>query len=62
MNVKDIVKFKLLVIFTTILWFFYDMSIKSYTAAFFEFSAIILNCVSIIEIKSVGKNKEINYI
>lgn len=52
MNVKNVVKFKLLIIITMILWLIYDFSIKSYTSALFDFANIIANVISIIQIKS----------
>lgn len=55
MNIKDVIKFKYLIIFTMILWLFYDLYIKSYTSAFFDFMNIVANFVSIIQI---NKNKE----
>ena len=55
MNIKDVIKFKYLIIFTMILWFFYDLYIKSYTSACFDFMNIVANFVSIIQI---NKNKE----
>lgn len=55
MNIKDVIKFKYLIIFTMVLWFFYDLYIKSYTSACFDFMNIVANFVSIIQI---NKNKE----
>lgn len=57
MNIKDIINFKYLVIFTMIMWFIYDITIKSYVAALFDFAFIISNVISIISIKQT-KNKE----
>ena len=52
MNIKDVVKFKILVIFTMALWCAYDIYIKSYSSAVFDFMNIIANIVAIIQIKN----------
>ena len=49
MNIKNVIKFKYLIIFTMILWFFYDLYIKSYTSACFDAMCIITNMGSIIQ-------------
>ncbi len=51
MNTKDIKKFKILVIFTMIMWLIYDLFIKSYTSALFDFMTIITNISAILKIK-----------
>ena len=56
MNTKNVIKFKYLIIFTMILWCCYDLYIKSYTSACFDFMCIIVNLVSIIQINK-GKEK-----
>ena len=53
MNIKNIIKFKYLIIFTMILWFIYDFSIKSYSSAFFDLMTVIANVYSIMKIKSM---------
>lgn len=50
MNVKDVIKFKYLVIFNISLWFIYDFYIKAYIFAIFEFITIATTCISIIQI------------
>lgn len=55
MNVRDVVKFKLLTIITMILWFIYDLQIKSYTSMIFDFATVVTNFISIICI--VNKKK-----
>ena len=50
MNIKDIKKFKVLMIFITILWLIYDICIKSYTSALFDFMTIIANIISLYSI------------
>lgn len=50
MNIKDIIKFKKLVIFTSILWLIYDICIKSYTSAIFDFLTIITNIFAIFKL------------
>lgn len=52
MNIKDIIKFKYLIIFTMILWLCYDVYIESYTSAIFNFACIVANIISIIELKT----------
>lgn len=51
MSIKDVIKFKKLIIFTMILWFIYDLVIKSYSSAVFDFMNIIANVISIIQLK-----------
>ena len=51
MNIKDIIKFKYLIIFTMILWLIYDVYIKSYTSACFDFMNVVANLISIYQIK-----------
>lgn len=58
MNTKDIIKFKWLIIATSFMWFVYDLFIKSYTSAIFDFMTIVANIISIIEI-SLKKQKRI---
>lgn len=53
MNIKDVKKFKLLIAFTMLMWFIYDIVIKSYTSAIFDFMNIVANIVTIFQIKSV---------
>lgn len=52
MNIKDVIKFKYLIIFTMILWLCYDVYIGSYTSAIFNFACIVANIISIIELKT----------
>lgn len=49
MDIKDIKIFKLLFSFTNLLWFIYDIIIKSYTSAVFDFATIVANIVSILK-------------
>ena len=53
MNIKDVRKFKLLIIFTMLLWLIYDVVIKSYTSAIFDFMNIIANMLTLLQIKLV---------
>ena len=55
MDTKDIIKFKYLTIFIMFLWGTYDLCIKSYSSAVFDFMTIIANIISIIKIKSATK-------
>ena len=52
MTVKDVVNFKILIIFTMMLWGIYDFVIKSYTACFFDILTIFTNIISIAKIRS----------
>lgn len=53
MNVNNVKKIKLLIAFTMLMWFIYDIVIKSYTSAIFDFMNIVANIVTIFQIKSV---------
>ena len=55
MNTKDIIKFKWLNVFTMFTWLIYDLVIKSYTSAIFDFMGIIANVISIIQISRKNK-------
>ena len=57
MNIKDVRKFKLLIIFTMLMWLIYDVVIKSYTSAIFDFMNIIANMLALLQIKLVKKVK-----
>ena len=59
MDTKDIIKFKYLTIFIMFLWGTYDLYIKSYSSAVFDFMTIIANIISVIKIKST-KNESVN--
>ena len=51
MTVKDVSKFKMLLIFTMIMWFIYDFSIKSYTSSVFDFVTALANIITLIKLK-----------
>lgn len=53
MNIKNVKRFKLLIAFTMLMWFIYDIAIKSYTSAIFDFMNIVANIVTLFQIKSV---------
>ena len=55
MNIKNVKRFKLLIIFTMLMWFIYDIVIKSYTSAIFDFINIVANIVTLFQSKSVKK-------
>lgn len=57
MNTKDIIKFKWLIIFTMLMWLIYDLFIKSYTSAIFDFMNIVANIISIIQIGLKNKKE-----
>lgn len=48
MDVKDVKKFKLLICFTMVMWLGYDLAIKGYTMALFDFLTIVSNVSTII--------------
>jgi len=50
MNVKDTIKLKLLITFTMVLWLIYDICIKSYTSATFDFFSAIANIVTMYQL------------
>lgn len=58
MNIKDVIKFKYLIIFTMTIWFIYDIYIMSYTSAVFDFGNIIANIISIMQIKKIKKGEQ----
>ena len=51
MNVKDVRKFKLLIAFTMLMWLIYDVIIKSYTSALFDFANLIANVATAFQIR-----------
>ena len=57
MSTKDVVKFKLLIIFSMIMWLLYDLYIKSYTSSAFDFASIIANLFAIWQIKRHKETK-----
>ena len=58
-NLKDIIKFKYLVIFTNSTWFLYDLLIFAVVMAVFDFVSVITNIISVIKIKKDNRlNKE----
>lgn len=55
MDIKDVVKFKYLIIFTMSTWSIYNFIIKSYTTMVFNIITIIVSIISIIKIKRMIK-------
>jgi hypothetical protein len=51
MNTKNVIKFKILIIVTMIMWLIYDLYIKSYTSAIFDFMNIVANIISIFQLR-----------
>ncbi len=51
MNTKDVVRFKILIIFSMIMWLIYDLYIKSYTSGVFDFMSVIANLIAILQIR-----------
>ena len=58
MNEKNIIKFKILMIVTAIMWFIYDIVILSYTSAIFEFLTALAAIIAIIQILIKNKKSE----
>lgn len=58
MNTKNVVKFKMLIIFSMIMWLLYDLYIKSYTSSVFDFMSVIANLITIWQIKRQGNSKK----
>lgn len=52
MDIKNVIKFKILTIFTTAIWLIYDINIKSYTSAIFDVMFIIANIIAIFQLKT----------
>lgn len=55
MDIKDIIKFKILILVTALLWLVYDFSIKSYVSIMFDFMNITSNAVAIYQILKNNK-------
>ena len=58
MDIKDVIRFKRLALVTTIMWFVYDIFIKSYAGAIFDFAYIITNLITIIRLKRANVKEE----
>jgi len=58
MNTKDVVKFKLLIIFSMLMWLIYDLYIKSYTSGIFDLMSIIANLIAITQINKKKNNTD----
>lgn len=52
MNTTNVVKFKVLIIVTMVPWLIYDIAIKSYTSAVFDFINIVANIIAVFQLKS----------
>ena len=50
-TIKDIIKFKIMIISLMILWTIYDFVVKNYVAGVFDILTILANIISIISIK-----------
>lgn len=57
MNVESVIKFKLLIIFSTLFWLIYDITIKSYSSAIFDFMTITANIISIIQLNYLNERQ-----
>ena len=56
MDMKDIMKFKILIIFTLVMWGIYDLSIRSYSSAIFDFLNIVTNSIAIYQLQRIKKD------
>ena len=54
MTMKDVIKFKILIIGSVVLWLIYDFTIQSYTASAFDLFTIIVSTISVIKLKMKG--------
>lgn len=54
-DLKDIIKFKILIISTSFLWLIHDICIQSYISAIFDFMTIVTNTISIYKLKNKTK-------
>ena len=57
-DLKDVVKFKILIISTITLWLIYDIYIQSYTSAIFDFMTVVTNSIGIYKLHSHTKHKK----
>ncbi len=57
MSTKNVIKFKILIIASMIMWLTYDLYIKSYTSGVFDILSVIANIIAIIQIKAKLKTK-----
>ena len=57
-NEKNPLKFKLLFLVTVILWFIYDLAIKSYTSVAFDIFTIITSTIAAYQIYKNSKKQE----
>lgn len=55
MDIKDPVKFKLLVTLTFVPWVFYYLIIKSYTGAFFAAATVVTNFYTLFKMREMPK-------
>ena len=60
MDMKDVIKFKKLIIFTLVMWLIYDIYIISYSSAAFDLLNIITNAIAIYQINKVKNMKKEN--
>lgn len=55
MTIKDVIKFKIMIICLMVLWVIYDFMVLNYTGSIFDVVTIIANIISIIGIKRSKK-------
>ena len=58
-NTKDEFKFKIIIIFTSLFWLIYDITIKAYTSVIFDVYVIIASAITAYQIyKNIKKQRE----
>ena len=57
MTTKDVIKFKMLIIITMVLWAIYDFRIQSYVSVIFDIITIITNIIDIINTHKTSNPK-----
>ena len=57
LDIKNIIKFKKLIIFLMILWIIYDFIVHNYVAVIFDILTILTNITSIVSIKKIQNRK-----
>lgn len=58
LDLKDVVLFKCVLIFGMTIWCIYDISIRLYSAAVFDFLTVMMNVISVMHIERQKKSEE----
>ena len=59
-NIKDEIKFKIIIIITSFFWLIYDITIKAYTSTFFDIYVIITSAITAYQIYKYKHNQKQN--